>query len=73
MAVRNLLLLAAISNLGGVLAAPSGPIQILGAGPAYTTDPDASSYCSWWFDNDGSLSCEEIADAWYVTWDDLVR
>ena len=72
MTVRNLVLLAAASNLGSVLAAPP-VMKIRDAVPHYPSYPDTTSYCSWWWDNDGSISCEEMPDAWGFTWDDFVR
>ncbi|RYP13788.1 hypothetical protein DL765_006737 [Monosporascus sp. GIB2] len=72
MAVRRLLLLAAASNLGSVLAAPS-VMNIRDAVPHYPSYPNTTPYCSWWWDNDGSISCEEMPDAWGFTWDDFVR
>ena len=73
MAVRNFLLLAAFGNLGSVLAAPSAPITIMGAQPGYPASPDSTPYCTWWWDNDGSIPCELMAEAWEITWDDFVR
>jgi hypothetical protein len=72
MAVRSLVLLAAASNLGSALAAPP-MMEIRDAVPHYPSYPDTTSYCSWWWDNDGSISCEEMPDAWGFTWDDFVR
>ena len=72
MAVRSMIFLAAASNLGSVLGAPP-TMEIKDASPNYPTYPDTSPYCSWWWDNDGSISCEEMPDAWGFTWDDFVR
>ncbi|KAI1860817.1 uncharacterized protein JN550_011279 [Neoarthrinium moseri] len=79
MAVRNLVLLAAAlvgsgSNPGSVaLAASSGDMEAMDAQPNYPSDPNTTPYCSWWWDNDGSIPCEDMPDAWGITMDDFVR
>ncbi|KAK4247525.1 hypothetical protein C7999DRAFT_14483 [Corynascus novoguineensis] len=73
MDVRRLVLLtAAASRLGSSLAAPSA-VRVRDAVPNYPVAPDTTPYCSWWWDNDGSISCEDMPDIWDITLDDFVR
>ncbi|PGH27223.1 hypothetical protein AJ80_01180 [Polytolypa hystricis UAMH7299] len=41
--------------------------------PQFEYDPDTSPYCSWWWDNDGSLLCEDIPSLWGITLEDFLR
>lgn len=33
-----------------------------GAFPGFKTDPNTTKYCTFWFDNDGTISCQDIVD-----------
>lgn len=35
---------------------------VLGDGvvPGYKTDPNTTKFCSFWFDNDGILACQDV-------------
>ncbi|KAH7028794.1 uncharacterized protein B0I36DRAFT_363419 [Microdochium trichocladiopsis] len=39
--------------------------------PNFPYDPATISPCTWWEDNDGSLSCKETADIWGLSIDDF--
>jgi hypothetical protein len=45
----------------------------MGAEPGFPASPDTTPYCTWWWDNDGSIPCELMAEAWEISWDDFVR
>ncbi|KAL4860890.1 hypothetical protein BDV12DRAFT_204586 [Aspergillus spectabilis] len=32
--------------------------------PSFPYDPDTTSHCTWWWDNDGSIPCEEMPITW---------
>lgn len=78
MAIRALSILAAAlissSHVGfTVLAAPSKDVTVMDAKPNYPSDPNTTPYCSWWWDNDDSVHCEDIPEAFDITMDDFVR
>jgi hypothetical protein len=35
--------------------------------PTMPYDLDTTSYCTFWYDNDGSIPCAEMPDVWYTT------
>lgn len=37
--------------------------------PKYQHDPSTAPYCSWWYDNDGSITCKDIPASWDITLD----
>jgi hypothetical protein len=41
--------------------------------PSMPYDPDTTSYCTWWWDNDGSIACNDIPSAWGITLADFRR
>lgn len=45
-----------------------------GSIPGYKTDPNTTKYCSFWYDNQGSSSCQDIvADFVSGTMEDFLR
>ncbi|KAL4863495.1 hypothetical protein BDV12DRAFT_202033 [Aspergillus spectabilis] len=60
------------SLVAGVVA---GPIYQLKNSPTPNLpfDPDTTGYCSWWWDNDGSVSCEELSEMYFFELDDFLR
>ncbi|KAK8101915.1 LysM domain-containing protein [Apiospora kogelbergensis] len=78
MAIRALSILAAAlissSHVGfTVLAAPSKDVTIMDAKPNYPSDPNTTPFCSWWWDNDDSVPCADVPEAFDITMDDFVR
>jgi hypothetical protein len=41
--------------------------------PQYSYDPNTTKYCSWWIDNDGSVACSSLPDAWFISMADFLR
>ncbi|KAJ5165060.1 uncharacterized protein N7500_006890 [Penicillium coprophilum] len=41
--------------------------------PSMSYDPETTSYCTWWWDNDGSIACENIPSAWGISLADFRR
>jgi hypothetical protein len=41
--------------------------------PKFPYDPNTTKYCSWWVDNDGSVPCSGILDAWLISLADFMR
>jgi hypothetical protein len=41
--------------------------------PANPYDPSTTTYCSWWFDNDGSIPCTKLMTLWSITLADFRR
>lgn len=41
--------------------------------PNFPYDPNTTSYCTWWWDNDGSISCKDMPAAWGITMEDFLR
>ncbi len=33
-----------------------------GTQPAFKTDPNTTKYCSFWFDSDGTATCQDVVD-----------
>lgn len=59
-----------ISSLA--LRAAAGVVP-LGAQPAYSYDPNTTKYCSWWWDNDGTTTCDARLDALGIPREDFFR
>lgn len=70
--MRFLLLLVSVARLWHVFASPTG-FSVQDARPKYPTDPNATPYCQWWWDNDGSVSCEEMLEYLEIPMVDFVR
>lgn len=49
------------------------PIKLMGLSPKYPTHQDTSKYCSYWYDNDGAVPCQDILEAYMITMDQLLR
>ncbi|KAF4434503.1 Autolysin [Fusarium acutatum] len=49
------------------------PINLMGLSPKYPTHQDTSKYCSYWYDNDGSIPCQDILEPYLITMADLLR
>jgi hypothetical protein len=41
--------------------------------PADPFDPNTTKYCSWWYDNDGSIPCSQVPDANFISMADFLR
>ncbi|KAF2004067.1 carbohydrate-binding module family 50 protein [Amniculicola lignicola CBS 123094] len=41
--------------------------------PGLPFDPNTSKYCTWWYDNDGSVSCSGMPGAWGMSLADFLR
>ncbi|RDL39248.1 uncharacterized protein BP5553_03588 [Venustampulla echinocandica] len=41
--------------------------------PALPHDPDTTKYCTWWFDNDGSIECSAMPASWAISLPDFLR
>ncbi|KFG83697.1 LysM domain-containing protein [Metarhizium anisopliae] len=41
--------------------------------PGFSFDPNTSPYCTFWYDNDGSIPCAEILSLFAVSIDDFIR
>ncbi|KAL4869532.1 hypothetical protein BDV12DRAFT_196162 [Aspergillus spectabilis] len=35
--------------------------------PSFPYDPDTTPYCTWWWDNDGSIPCEDMPATWGIS------
>jgi hypothetical protein len=70
MALQTFVVLAAFGS--SVLAVPSG-MGTRALVPHYLIYADTTPSCALWWDNDGSIACEDVPDAWGFTWDDFVR
>ncbi|KAL8351485.1 hypothetical protein RB598_006322 [Gaeumannomyces tritici] len=51
------------------LGRPGGPdtVSIMGDEPKMPHDPATNPSCTWWYDNDGGLSCFDIMDIFGIT------
>lgn len=67
-------LLTVSASVSGALAAVAGKSKYRrDETPNFPYDPDTTSYCTWWWDNDGSISCNDIPAVWGVTLEDFLR
>ncbi|KAJ8117941.1 hypothetical protein OPT61_g989 [Boeremia exigua] len=41
--------------------------------PLLPYDPNTTEYCTWWFENDGSVACTDMPATWAITLADLRR
>lgn len=41
--------------------------------PHYLHDSATTKYCTWWWDNDGSVACKDMPSAWGISMDDFLR
>ena len=41
--------------------------------PGGQFDPNTTSYCSWWQDNDGSMPCSAVPEYWGISLADFLR
>ncbi|KAH7635588.1 hypothetical protein B0T09DRAFT_298276 [Sordaria sp. MPI-SDFR-AT-0083] len=44
-----------------------------GEAPGLPFDPKTTMYCTYWYDNDGSLDCEWVPDSWSIEMKDFLR
>ncbi|CAG7555730.1 unnamed protein product [Fusarium equiseti] len=49
------------------------PVKLMGLSPKYPTHQDTSKYCSYWYDNDGAIPCQDILEAYMITLNQLLR
>ncbi|RYP03040.1 hypothetical protein DL765_010618 [Monosporascus sp. GIB2] len=64
-------LAAAAALVHTTLALPQKVVDDMSPGVPY--DPKTSKYCSWWWNNDGSIPSLQIPEAWGITMEDFVR
>ncbi|CAN9295869.1 unnamed protein product [Alternaria alternata] len=57
----------------GGLAATSRIQSRSGKTPSLASDPATTSYCSWWIDYDGSMTCQEVLDDNWIELDAFRR
>ncbi|KAJ6137781.1 hypothetical protein N7471_004267 [Penicillium samsonianum] len=41
--------------------------------PKFPHDPEATSSCSWWRDNDGSVACKDMPSTWGISMEEFLR
>lgn len=66
--------LAAV-GLRGAAAFPSTPVfsnstgemHVMDESPNFPSDPNTISTCTWWWDNDGSISCKNMPAEWGIS------
>lgn len=51
----------------------AGDVHVMDATPNMPFDPNTDPNCSWWWDNDGSISCKDMPSEWGITLTDFVR
>ncbi|KAF7558113.1 hypothetical protein G7Z17_g83 [Cylindrodendrum hubeiense] len=61
------------ARAGNATTPQNGRIKLQGVSPKYPSHPDTTKYCSWWWDNDGSVSCKDIPDTWSIRMEDFLR
>jgi LysM repeat protein len=49
------------------------PVKLTGLSPKLPVHKDTSKYCSYWYDNDGSLACQDILEPFLITLEQLLR
>lgn len=64
-------------GLHGVLALPpraveSGAMHIMDQTPNMPFDPNTIATCTWWWDNDGSISCKNMPAEWGISMDNFL-
>ncbi|KAL2834118.1 hypothetical protein BJY01DRAFT_253182 [Aspergillus pseudoustus] len=64
--------MAAVLGASMSLAA-RGYVRRGGDTPQLPYDPDTTPYCTWWVDNAGSSSCQNILSDWLISLDDFRR
>ncbi|KAH7400546.1 hypothetical protein DE146DRAFT_735635 [Phaeosphaeria sp. MPI-PUGE-AT-0046c] len=57
----------------GALATTSRIQARSGKTPGLAFDPATTSYCSWWIDYDGSMTCQEVLDDSWINLDSFRR
>lgn len=61
--------------LRGAAAFPSTPVfsnstgemHVMDESPNFPSDPNTISTCTWWWDNDGSISCKNMPAEWGIS------
>ncbi|KEY73173.1 hypothetical protein S7711_04139 [Stachybotrys chartarum IBT 7711] len=51
----------------------SNEVSAQGPQPLYPVHSGTTPYCTWWWDNNGSIPCEDMPDAWLITREDFLR
>lgn len=59
-------------SVSGVFGAPKARLR-RDETPSMPYDPDTTSHCTWWWDNDGSIACSDIPSTWGITLEDFRR
>ena len=66
-------ILSVLGLCTGGLAATSRIQSRSGKTPSLAFDPATTSYCSWWIDYDGSMTCQEVLDDNWIELDAFRR
>lgn len=45
----------------------TGEMHIMDESPNFPSDPNTIVTCTWWWDNDGSISCQNMAAEWGIS------
>lgn len=48
-------------------------VSVRGLTPQFPYHPDTTEFCTWWWDNDGLIACEDMPDAWFIDREDFLR
>lgn len=59
-----------------ITVAVSLPLTFAGAikhRQSYPVDPATTTYCTWFYDNDGSADCASIPGTWGISLADFIR
>ncbi|OLN89002.1 LysM domain-containing protein-like protein 6 [Colletotrichum chlorophyti] len=54
-------------------AAEEFDMKLMGDVPSFPSDPNTTHYCSWWWDNDGSIPCANMPGEWGISLADFLR
>jgi hypothetical protein len=53
--------------------AAAGNIEARATTPELPYDPNSTKYCTFWWDTEGSYTCQNIVDAWGLSMTDFIR
>jgi hypothetical protein len=62
-----------VSTLVTPTPTPEPGYKIKDATPNYPFDPNTVASCTWWWDHDGSLSCEAMPREWGITLENFLK
>ncbi|KAL1954011.1 hypothetical protein VTO42DRAFT_1832 [Malbranchea cinnamomea] len=64
--------LAACAAAGAIHRVRAG-VGIYGISPNLPFDPNTTEYCTYWYDNNGGLTCEQVVMNNFITLEDFIR